>query len=182
MNEPCNESGFESVECTISVQETFINWISGSQHGEVVLVVPRPQNKILLHTKSFYPKGVFRLPTGKMKAGEAAIDAFYREFLEELGCSGAIDRKLGVVQHRFVSGSKAAAFDSHVFLSQELAEQPIPRDKDEQITGFADVTVSDLLSVAAELRALTHEWRDWGAFRASVHEFVANRLRGNNAP
>ena len=38
---------------------------------EVVMVVPRPGGKVLLHTKSFYPPGTYRLPTGRLRLGES---------------------------------------------------------------------------------------------------------------
>ncbi|MBI2842069.1 MAG: NUDIX hydrolase [Armatimonadetes bacterium] len=141
--------------------------------NEVVLLVPRRGGKVLLHTKSFYPAGTYRLPTGRMLPGETPEVAFGREFREELGQDGAIERKLGIIRCRLISGNESVEIVSHVYLSQELAQEPYASDEDEQITGFVDVPFEELSTVARRLRALPNAWRDWGRFRAIAHDFVA---------
>ncbi|MEW5958361.1 MAG: hypothetical protein AB1801_11585, partial [Chloroflexota bacterium] len=43
---------------------------SKPRRGEVVMVVPTEQGDIWLHTKAFYPAGVYRLMTGGLETGE----------------------------------------------------------------------------------------------------------------
>ncbi|MEN6520954.1 MAG: NUDIX hydrolase [Armatimonadota bacterium] len=149
---------------------------SGSP-GEVVLVVPRPGGGILLHTKSFYPPETYRLPTGKLLPEEDSLDAFHREFTEELGTEGRVDCSLGVVVHRLKSGNEEPVeFVSHVYLAHEMTEEPVPQDDGEQITGFIEVSASELTSVADRLENLPGHWLDWGRFRAIAHRFVAESL------
>lgn len=143
---------------------------------EVVLVVPRPGEKALLHTKSFYPAETYRLPTGRMHPGEEPDAAFAREYREELGGVGEIDRRFGVVVYTLVSDAGSAEFRSYVYLTRELVGEPHPQDGDEEITGFIDVPFDELPTVAESLRNLPGDWRDWGRFRAVVHDFVV-RLR-----
>jgi hypothetical protein len=56
-----------------------------NRRGEVVLIVQKPDDRILLHTKPFYPAGVFRLPTGGLKPEESINDGLVRELYEETG-------------------------------------------------------------------------------------------------
>lgn len=144
--------------------------------SEVVMVAPVSAGKILLHTKSFYSEGSYRLPTGRMKPGEDPDAALAREFHEELGQTGEIDRKLGVIRCRLTHDGRAADFISHVYLVKKLGREPVPNDTDEQITGFKDVDVADLKTVAEDLRHLSGRWRDWGRFRALAHDFVSDVL------
>lgn len=143
---------------------------------EVVLVVPRPGGKILLHIKAFYPEGAYRLPTGRMHKGENPDDAFRREFREELGQEGRIDRKLGVVHTHLKNEKGTVELRSHVYLSRELTEEPHPNDQEEQIAGFEEIPAGDLALVAERLRKLPSNWRDWGNFRAIPHDFAAQAL------
>jgi 8-oxo-dGTP pyrophosphatase MutT (NUDIX family) len=159
----------------------FFQFVRDSADGrdfleEVVLVVPRPGGKVLLHTKAFYPPGTYRLPTGKMNPGEEPDAAFAREFREELGMDGVIDRKLGIQHCKLVAGSKSIDFISHIYLARESDFQPIPQDEDEQITGFKEVQLVELSQTADDLMNLTGKWRDWGRFRALAHEFAAKAL------
>ena len=47
--------------------------------GEVCMVVRRPNGKLLLSIKTFYPRGAYRLPTGGVDHGEPILDALLRE-------------------------------------------------------------------------------------------------------
>src|SRR5687767_8110547 len=58
---------------------------SKGRRGEVVLVIPDEEGRIWLHTKDFYPQGVYRLMTGGVKPKEAPDKAFLRETREETG-------------------------------------------------------------------------------------------------
>lgn len=148
---------------------------------DVVMVVPRPGGNVLLHTKIFYPGGTYRLPTGWIKAGESPDDAFAREFREELGFDGEIDRKLGMINYRFVRDGEPIESQSHVYLARETAIEPHPADEDEEISDFIEVRIGELPEVAKRLRSLRDEWSDWGRFRAVAHDFVAAKLRPKKA-
>lgn len=143
---------------------------------EIVIVAPVLGGQILLHTKLFYPEGVYRLPSGRMKPGEGPDEALLREFREELGQQGEVDRKLGVVCVTIKHGERSEDFISHVYLVKELVHEPMPEDEEEQITDFKAVDASELPAIAEELRNLPGRWCDWGRLRAIPHDFVAETL------
>ena len=52
------------------------------------------ENKIIVVAKHFYPKGLFRAPSGGINVGEDFIDGAKREALEETGCEIEISKFL----------------------------------------------------------------------------------------
>jgi len=144
--------------------------------GEVVMVILRPGGKVLLITKDFYPPGAYRMPTGGMHHRETPEEALVREAKEETGFRVNIERNLGTIHWVFRSGDRGIEYYSHVFLISEIADEPIAEDEHERITGFREVDIRELGSIAEELRNLTGRWHDWGVFRAIPHEVVYREL------
>lgn len=144
--------------------------------GEAVLVVPRPQGRVLLHTKAFYPPGAYRLPSGAIKIGEGVKEAVARELAEETGFRIGIERFLGLIEYEFGSGGDKAAWVSYIFLMDETDAQPHVADTGEGIADFREVRWEELEHVAFELEQLPGDWRDWGRFRAVAHRLVAQAI------
>ncbi len=147
-----------------------------NRRGEVVLAIQRPDGQVLLHTKRFYPKGVFRLPTGGVRPDETVLAGVLRETKEETGLVVAVSRFLGTVEYEFRHGQRRLPFVSYVFVVQTNDSAPAVQDLEEEITGFRYVPPSELRRVTAQLRALPAPWSDWGRFRAPPHEVVADAL------
>ncbi|MHB0997942.1 MAG: NUDIX hydrolase [Armatimonadota bacterium] len=157
----------------------FFNEIEQRMHspGEIVMVIRRPGNKILLMTKAFYPNGVYRLPTGKMKANEKADSAFNREIKEETGFSIVKGRLLAEVGYTLHCDGSSTNYKSFIFITDVISDDPVPEDKDECITGFKEIKFDELMNAAQELKSLQSErWSDWGHFRAITHEVVYKLL------
>lgn len=156
--------------------------------AEVVLALKRSSGRYLVHTKEFYPPGIFRLPTGGVKPGEDLVTAVRRETLEETNLRVSIDRFLGILDYRFVWQGKSLPFTSYVFALSERADGPETGDssqplnvsllaqRKERISGFREVILADLVILSRELEALPADWADWGRFRAPAHRFVAEVL------
>jgi len=144
--------------------------------GEVVMVIRRPGDRVLLVTKGFYPEGVYRLPTGQIEAGESPEAAFEREALEETELSVGQARLLGTIHYTFRSERRRVAYISYVYVTQETRSAPAAVGTEETITGFREVRLDDLHGIAGMLRALPGTWADWGAFRAVAHEFVHRKM------
>ncbi|MHB1293715.1 MAG: NUDIX hydrolase [Anaerolineae bacterium] len=144
--------------------------------AEVVMVVRRKNGRYLVHTKGFYPQGVYRLLTGGIEPGEDLLKAVQRETREETGLEVSTERFLAVLHNRFVCGDEAVTFTSYLFLLQELDGVLGSHDDKESITGFREVDRTGLLALADALEALEPDWADWGRFRATAHRLAAELL------
>ena len=146
------------------------------RRGEVVMVVPNQQGQLWLHTKSFYPPGIFRLMTGGLEGDEKPHKAMLREVEEETGFNTKIDRCLAVITYTFSGNGLVIPFVSYVFLTQPTTGRPSPTDPNEAITEFRAVMVEDLAETAQQLRSIEGRFSDWGVFRAIAHELAREQL------
>ena len=147
----------------------------GDRRGEVVFAIRNRRDKILLHTKSFYPKGVYRLPGGGIHWDEEVEAALFREVEEETGLPVTVERFVGLIL--YAVRRRPRPFASYVFLLR--TEKLLPRvqvPSSERISGFKEVSPSELRAVTQRLRELSDDWRVWGKFRALAHELVADAL------
>ena len=153
--------------------------------GEVLMAVRRPNGKLLVAIKTFYPRGAYRLPTGGIHHGEPIHDALLRETKEETGLDTAVRRFLAQVAYRGRSSPTAAPlFHTFAFLLEELGGTLGAIDTEEQIEDWREIAPSGLRAQAAVLEGLTTEgkksvggsWADWGRFRAIAHRAVADAL------
>lgn len=147
------------------------------RRAEVVMVIPNEQGHIWLHTKDFYPQGVYRLMTGGLDPGEVPQQALRREVEEETGFKVKVQRCLAVITYTFAAQEVELPFVSYIFATTPGKGRPQPLDPHEAITGFQAVPVSTLIETARHLRWLTGAFADWGVFRAIPHEVAAEQLR-----
>jgi 8-oxo-dGTP pyrophosphatase MutT (NUDIX family) len=160
---------------------SFENWwgklvTKSNRRGEVVLAIRRPDGQVLLHTKSFYPPGTYRLLSGGVHPGEAVLAGAMREAKEETSLDVTVERFVGVVEYEFHHDERHLPFVSYVFVMRAGADAPVSQDPNEAITGFRYVSPAEIRQVAASLRALPPDWSDWGSFRAMPHDMVADTL------
>jgi 8-oxo-dGTP pyrophosphatase MutT (NUDIX family) len=146
------------------------------RRGEVVLAVPRPGGRFLLHTKSTYPDNVYRLPGGGINPSEAVEHAARREMGEELGFDLELTRFIGVVENEFLLGDEGLAYPTYVLLTEPTAMVPRVMDPSEPIAGFRDATLEEIREVVRRLLSLPDEWQPWGQFRAEPHAMLLERL------
>ena len=165
-------------------QESYDHWVRKIQtgpvscRGEVVMVILRPNGKVLLHTKDFYPRGVYRLLSGRVLWDEKVEEALRHEVHEETGLDVRVEQFLGVIEYEFRCRGNRLPFVSYVFQLRELGGELCCRDDQEGISDFREATVGELSSVAEELDNLVPRWRDWGNFRAIAHRLVGEILKG----
>lgn len=152
--------------------------------GEVCMVIRRPNGRLLLSTKSVYPSGAYRLPTGGVRPGEAIIVALFRETQEETGLSVRLRRFLSLISYH-EGPDRRTVFHTFAFLLDEASGTLGSLDPDEQIESYIEIDPSELPAVADRLEALPEgtrgsvgSWRDWGRFRAVVHRSVHEALGG----
>jgi len=170
---------FERWRYTLRMGEReFSYWrdrIARDRRGEVVLIIQRPGGRVILHTKDFYPAGTYRLPSGGIRWGEDVLSAVRREVREETGLEVKIERPLGIIEYEFRHAGQAIPFVSYVFLVREARGKLIPQGN-EHIASFRFVPPEKLSAVAAALRDLKGDWKDWGRFRAIAHDLAAEAL------
>jgi 8-oxo-dGTP pyrophosphatase MutT (NUDIX family) len=168
--------------------------VNERRRAEICYVMHRGdlRDGLLLHIKTFYPEGAFRLPTGGIHRGETVEGTLAREIYEETGLSVGtapdqvhIQRCLGVVGYTLAHRRAARdyVFATYHFLVQMPADARLrPVDPGEQIGGWRWCAPEALIEVAERLERVgeTHpEWRDWGRYRALSHRFVAAALAGD---
>ncbi|MBN1464187.1 NUDIX hydrolase [candidate division KSB1 bacterium] len=143
------------------------------RRGEVVLGIYNGQNKILLHTKSFYPQKIYRVPTGGMHADEGAVAALHRELHEETGFFAASFQLLALLLYVFRHAQQVVPFLSFIFAISVDDDAPRCKDAGENISGYRWIEPAQLASVSAELRGLQEDrWQEWGKMRAIPHEII----------
>lgn len=155
------------------------------RRGEILLVLNQPTGEVLMHTKHFYPQGIYRLLTGGIDWNEPVAAAWHRELWEETQLKSSGERLLGVIGYEFVGygqGDRALAandicvpFVSFIFQQSAVTGEPKPLDESEQISDFQWMSREGVKTTADELRGLdriSSEKGDWGRFRAVGHDFV----------
>lgn len=166
--------------------------VSDGRRAEICYIgyIGRPQTGLLLHIKSIYPEGAYRLPTGGIRQGEAVLDTLAREIAEETGLEvGSAAHQvqvrdlLGVLSYEFAHRGLDAsfAFATYHFLVELPPDAALnPHDASERIAGWQWRTPAELDAVADALEGvgtLAPQWADWGRYRALSHRFAAQSLR-----
>jgi 8-oxo-dGTP pyrophosphatase MutT (NUDIX family) len=165
--------------------------VSNGRRAEICYIMHQgdPADGVLLHIKTFYPDGAFRLPTGGIHVGESVIETLAREITEETGLvvgpaadQVQVQRCLGVLSYDFVHQGLARTFSfaTYPFLVQMPQRATLhPTDPEEFIGGWQWRTPAELRQVADFLEAVGQHapvWGDWGRYRALLHRFVAEAL------
>ncbi|HKY52539.1 MAG TPA: NUDIX hydrolase [Candidatus Limnocylindria bacterium] len=157
----------------------------GDRFGEVLMAVRRPNGRLLVAIKTFYPRGAYRLPTGGIHHGEGVLDALVRETKEETGLDTAVRRFLATIAYRGASSPVSPPlFHTFAFLLDELGGTLGALDTQEQIEDWREMSVAEVRAQADVLDQLATEgtqsiggsWADWGRFRAVAHRAVADAL------
>lgn len=164
---------------TLSADPAFVEHMERviqDRAGEVVLVVRRPDGRLLLHTKSFYPTGTWRLPSGGINRGEHPEAAARREIAEETGLPVQLERLLGRLTYTICGETARIPFTSYVFLAATPGGEPAVHDAAEQICGYRWVLPEELGEIAHQLGHLPPDWHSWGYFRSLAHRLAAAQL------
>lgn len=146
--------------------------MKSKRESEVVSVIIRPNGKLILITKPFYPADTYRLPSGGIETGEGIEEALHREIYEETGLKVQIIKFVAMV--RYKTRISPNRFTSYVFLVREISGKLACLDEDEDISGYKEIDVAELPDIIAHLENLDGGYSEWGAFRAIPHKAVLN--------
>ncbi len=158
-----------------AMRDLLQKWVAKDRRGEVVMVVPTPEGRVWLHTKEFYPEGLYRLMSGGLDPEEDPINSMQRELVEETGFKAKIDRCLAVITYTVSDNELTVPFVSYIFLTKSVSARPESIDPHEAISDFKAVTMSGLADATHQLRHVTGHFAEWGTFRAIAHELVLER-------
>jgi 8-oxo-dGTP pyrophosphatase MutT (NUDIX family) len=157
-----------------------------SRDGEVLPVIILPNNKILLHTKSFYPKNAYRLPTGGIEGNETPEEALIREIKEETNLDLKEKTLLAKIIYNIEYPNGKKTFTTYIFLVKAKNRNYKVVDKNERTSHFKEIKIEDLPKISEKLRNLKKgpknklydikKWDDWGRFRAIPHEIIYGLL------
>jgi 8-oxo-dGTP pyrophosphatase MutT (NUDIX family) len=152
------------------------------RRGEVIMVLEKRGRHILMHSKSHYPGGIFRLPTGGIRFGEKANSTFCRELWEETGFEAGQGRSIAILLYEFEYSGNRTPFVSYIFYKPDITEDPEVMDPEENISDFLWSPVAEIRNTARRLMSLTDWWADWGRMRSVSHDLVADWLEANPRP
>jgi hypothetical protein len=151
--------------------ETIANAPRNERMGEAILLLRRPDGQVLLHTKTFYPDGVYRMPTGGIEHGESVLEATRRETAEETSLTIEEARPLGLLTYTVRRNRRRVFYHSWLMLGRVEGE-PSAADSDERIQDFQWVEPETLSQIAEDLGMAPPDWSGWARFRASSHEMA----------
>lgn len=161
---------------TLTVGEMFFERartpVGTGRRAEILAVVVRPDGLVLVHTKRFYPPGIYRLLSGGIRTGEPVEQALEREIREETGQSIAGRCLIGVLTYTILHKSERIDFASYVYRVDVPNSTVWVEDDEEEISDLRWVPFSALEEICQQLRQVPEGWRDWGEYRALGHEFV----------
>ncbi len=146
--------------------------IGKERRAEILAVVVGPSGRVLVHTKRFYPKGVYRLLSGGIANGELVEEALQREILEETGREISNSCLIGVLSYTLEHGNARVEFASYVYRVDIDHEMVEPNDAKEEIAELRWIPLDALKEIREALLRVPEEWKDWGTFRALGHDFV----------
>ncbi len=146
--------------------------IETDRHGEVAFAVQRKNGKFIVIRTNFYPKGVYRIPTGGIGIGEDVTEALYREIGEELGLSVELQKFLGLVRYTIKYGENSLRFYSFVFVLKETGGNILEDATEDEICEYIEADKQQLEHISHNLETNTSNWHDWCSFRMQTTSFI----------
>jgi 8-oxo-dGTP pyrophosphatase MutT (NUDIX family) len=122
---------------------------SDGRNSDVTLFIFK-DDKIIVTAKHWYPKGLFRAPSGGIKPYEDIELSAKREAYEETGVEIQLERYLLRIGVTFTCGEASENWTSHVFSAKYLSGEPHPIDTGE-IKKVALLSLEELSALKGKL-------------------------------
>ena len=146
--------------------------LKSDRHGEVAFAVQRKNGKFIVIRTNFYPRGVYRIPTGGIIIGEDVTDALYREISEELGLEVKLKSFPGMVRYHITLGKECLTFYSFIFILEEIGGTILEDATENEICEYIEVDKKQLTEITRNLASNTSNWHDWCSFRMQSTSFI----------
>ncbi len=145
----------------------------GREHDVTLYIIK--ENKIIVIAKHFYPKELYRAPSGGINPGEDFIVGAKREALEETGCTIQFDKFLlkTNVQFKQKNSNKVIKWYSYVFQARYVDGNFEFTDRDE-IREVAVVELEQFEKFSQIMRASSIGGLH---YRAALHDEVKELLQ-----
>lgn len=157
--------------------QQFVRQHRRNRRGETVMIIRNRQQRILLHTKPFYPASAFRLPTGGIKEVEPVITSLFREIKEETAFNPRFIHLSAIILYTLKNRRSLLPLNSYLFEIEPDGEHPVVLDAAEEISGFEWAPISYFPKIIHKLENLQpRRWGDWGRFRAVAHRVFSGTL------
>lgn len=149
------------------------------------MILRDQKGRTLLITKSFYPKGIYRLPGGGIEKGETPEEALRREAKEEFNREIKILKAFGTVECQLQDNAKSLIFTSYPFLIE--TQTPVDLKEDTEHSNHKWIEPKELKEYIAAYSKLPGpegkmDWSAWGRFRVVVLKHVYENLNTTLSP
>ncbi len=151
---------------------------ASQKHGrshDVTLFI-RKDDQYIVNAKHFYPKGLYRAPSGGINPDEDFVRGATREALEETGCQIELVRYILRSEVEFYSESETVAWTSYVFLADYLSGDLIPQDTRE----IREVSLADIDSFTHFRKMMLASDKGGFHYRAFLQDKVLDILNSRN--
>lgn len=132
-------------------------------HGEEVLAISKPS----------YPRGVYRIPGGGLKLGEALAAGAAREAAEETGLAFEAQSYVLRVAARFICAAEAIDWKTHVLAAPVERLNPVPTDTHE-IAEACWLSWDELIGPVAE--RMVASGRPLLGYRVALHQAIHDTM------
>jgi len=111
----------------------FKRLIASQKHGRShdITIFIRKNGKWIVNSKPWYPKGLYRIPSGGIRPDESIEDGTLREVYEETGCKVKLVKYFLRIYVRFFNGNQSVDWISHLVLAEWISGDLRPVDTQE---------------------------------------------------
>jgi 8-oxo-dGTP pyrophosphatase MutT (NUDIX family) len=151
------------------------------RNSDVTLFIFK-DNKIIVIAKPWYPKGLYRAPSGGLRPDEDLELCALREAYEETGTKVELEKYILRIRVTFTSHEDKVNWTSHVFIAKYLFSRPSIRAGDLKPIDTREIREVNLLSLD-ELSALKEKLleSDSGGlcYRAALTEAAIKEIKNS---
>lgn len=152
-----------------------IAWLK-DRDGEIAYILRNPVGEMMVVRKSYYPKGILRLPTGGVEGQESPCDTLIREVKEETGIDVRKARYVLRVDYRLSLDGVDKPFQTHCFIVDVKSERPRIVDEHQEHEEHRWIDRKGLVGLVRFFEGYRGDWKDYCKFRVILHKAVLEKV------